>query len=183
MVFRHYGNAILPRQRHLQLGGGCMAAIMLVAISDTAVLCNHAARRTVVSLNRAQGAHNPGKVMTTTSTSAPSSNTSDSRMAALEAENQQLKEALFGRHGVVIGLAILEKNLNVATRAKHEDAPFPMDQEQARIWHQAGRSAYCHALEMLNCDTLRELAVKMGYRDYTVGQVEPEAAPAAAPGM
>lgn len=47
------------------------------------------------------------------------------------------------------GAAIVENCLEVARRAQHEDAPFPMSPSEARIWHNARQEAFRHALEMM----------------------------------
>lgn len=52
---------------------------------------------------------------------------------------------------------ILEACLSKAVRADHQDAPFPMDATQAKIWHDAQANAYRHALEMLPSDALARL--------------------------
>lgn len=71
----------------------------------------------------------------------------------LEAENAALREALFGRHGVESGLAIIEKCLATAVKADHGDSPFGMDHAQAKLWHRAQMEAYRHALEMITVDS------------------------------
>lgn len=105
-------------------------------------------------------------------------------MDQLVSEHKLLKEMLFGRHGILSGVDTLEKNLATATRAKHEDAPFPLDEQQARLYHRASASAYQHALEMVSSGCIRELGVKLGcITQDTSGQAEAEdeAAPAPAP--
>lgn len=47
------------------------------------------------------------------------------------------------------GTAIIEGRLAKAALAKHEDAPFPLDAEQAALWHAAQVDAYRDALEMM----------------------------------
>lgn len=78
--------------------------------------------------------------------------------AALDAQNQLIAEALFGRYGVTSGADVIEKCLAMATRAEHADAPFPMDTAHGAIWHQAQRTAYQYVLEMLCTDRLKQLA-------------------------
>ena len=68
---------------------------------------------------------------------------------SLAAENELLRAALFGKHGVRSGLDIIEKCLVRATEADHADAPFPYDQAQATIHHRAQQDAYRHTLEMV----------------------------------
>lgn len=46
------------------------------------------------------------------------------------------------------GVAVIEKCLKVALRSDHTDAPFPLDEEQANIWHTGRATAFRHALEM-----------------------------------
>jgi len=73
-------------------------------------------------------------------------------VAELEAENAKLKETLFGQHGVISGLAIIEECLTVAVKAEHANAPFPLDASQAELWHRAQMEAYRHTLEMISID-------------------------------
>lgn len=47
------------------------------------------------------------------------------------------------------GANIIKQCLAKAVRAEHADAPFPMDAEQAALWHRAQAEAYRHALEMM----------------------------------
>ncbi len=47
------------------------------------------------------------------------------------------------------GHEIIEARLAKAVQAKHEDAPFPMDAEQAAQYHAAQVDAYRDALEMM----------------------------------
>lgn len=77
--------------------------------------------------------------------------------SALTSQNQSIAEALFGQYGVTSGAEVIEKCLAVATRAAHTDAPFPMDAEQASVWHRAQRTAYQYVLEMLCTDRLKQL--------------------------
>lgn len=55
---------------------------------------------------------------------------------------------------VVDGFKIIEKNLAIATKADPSQAPFPLVGEAARLHHTASASAYQHALEMCNSETL-----------------------------
>jgi len=77
---------------------------------------------------------------------------------ALDTQNQQIAELLFGQCGVTSGADVIEKCLKVATRAEHADAPFPMNAEQGAIWHRAQRTAYLYVLEMLCTDRLKQMA-------------------------
>lgn len=77
--------------------------------------------------------------------------------AALTSENQVIAEALFGQYGVNSGADVIEKRLAVATRAKHADAPFPMNVEQGAVWHRAQRTAYQYVLGMLCTDRLKQI--------------------------
>jgi hypothetical protein len=77
----------------------------------------------------------------------------------LEAENALLREAVFGKYGVTSGIKIVEECLAKAVEAKHEDAPFPLDEAQAKLWHRAQMEAFRHALEMISVDP--ELAAKI----------------------
>jgi phosphoglycolate phosphatase-like HAD superfamily hydrolase len=54
------------------------------------------------------------------------------------------------------GLDIIESALAISLKAEHADAPFPLDEEQARLWHKAHASAYTHALEMLSANSVKE---------------------------
>lgn len=47
------------------------------------------------------------------------------------------------------GADVIEGCLAKAVRAEHSDAPFPLDEAQAKLWHQAQAEAYRHALEMM----------------------------------
>lgn len=47
------------------------------------------------------------------------------------------------------GEAVIEACLAKALKADHADAPFPFDEQQAALWHQAQAAAYQHALEMM----------------------------------
>jgi GNAT superfamily N-acetyltransferase len=78
--------------------------------------------------------------------------------ADLTSQNQIIAEALFGQFGVTSGAEVIEKCLAVATRAKHADAPFPMNAEQGAVWHRAQRTAYQYVLEMLCTDRLKQMA-------------------------
>lgn len=70
----------------------------------------------------------------------------------LEAENAAMREALFGKHGVESGLAIIEKCLATAVKGDHGDSPFGMDPTDAKLWHRAQMEAYRHVLEMITVD-------------------------------
>lgn len=47
------------------------------------------------------------------------------------------------------GTRLIEACLAKAEKAEFEDAPFPLDPEQAALWHRAQLEAYRHALEMM----------------------------------
>lgn len=47
------------------------------------------------------------------------------------------------------GHEIIEKRLATAARADWQDAPFPLNEEQAALWHRAQAEAYRDALEMM----------------------------------
>lgn len=74
------------------------------------------------------------------------------QVEALQAENAKLKEVVFGKAGLVSGMSVLEKALSTATKADHSDAPFPLNAEEAKLWHRAQAEAYQHALEMVGFD-------------------------------
>ena len=120
--------------------------------------------------------------MSTTSTQQPAANSENAAVQHLASENKLLKEMLFGRHGILSGVDTLEKNLATAVRGKHEDAPFPLDEQEARIYHRASAWAYQHSLEMISSECIRELGVKLGcIAQDTPGQADAEAEAAAAP--
>lgn len=55
------------------------------------------------------------------------------------------------------GTEIIEGRLLKAVAAKHEDAPFPFDAEQAALYHAAQVDAYRDALEMMGVpDAMRD---------------------------
>lgn len=59
---------------------------------------------------------------------------------------------------VVRGLDIIEASFKVSQRSRHIDAPFPLDGDEARLWHKAQSSAYLYVLEMIpNVEELRKL--------------------------
>lgn len=47
------------------------------------------------------------------------------------------------------GTAIVEEALEKSLKADPLDAPFPLMDDDARLWHQAQAVAYQHALEMM----------------------------------
>ena len=53
------------------------------------------------------------------------------------------------------GLDIVERNFTVAQNADPADAPFPLTGQEAALWHKASASAYQHALEMCNSQSLK----------------------------
>ncbi len=108
----------------------------------------------------------------------PATESQGAALQHLAAENKLLKEMLFGRHGVLSGVDTLEKNLATATRGKHEDAPFPLGDQEARIYHRASATAYQHALEMISSESIRELGVTLGCILQDPDQTEADTAPA-----
>lgn len=88
---------------------------------------------------------------------APSSATSKART-----DNETLRNALAGKHGLLPGIALVEEQLKVARRAAPAEAPFPLTPDEARLHHEASASAYSHSLEMVSSDFLRELHAKLG---------------------
>lgn len=88
---------------------------------------------------------------------APSSATSKAL-----ADNETLRKALAGQHGLLPGIALVEDQLKVARRAAPEEAPFPLTPAEARLHHEASASAYSHSLEMVSSNFLRELHAKLG---------------------
>lgn len=101
--------------------------------------------------------------------------------AELDAENAVLVDALFGKYGVTGGALVIEKCLATATRAEHADAPFPLDEEQAALWHRAQQTAYGYVLEMLCTDSLKRLALQFPLPAERTSAADEEPAPA--PGM
>lgn len=70
----------------------------------------------------------------------------------------QLNNILQGQlQNVVAGFDIIEGQIVNATKADPSDAPFPMDPEQAVVWHRARQTAYTHALEMCNEQSVRQV--------------------------
>lgn len=47
------------------------------------------------------------------------------------------------------GTDLINECLKKAHRADHGDAPFPLDEKEAKFWHNAQMEAYRHALEMM----------------------------------
>lgn len=78
------------------------------------------------------------------------------------ADNETLRKALAGQHGLLPGIALVEEQLKVARRAAPAEAPFPLTPAEARLHHEASASAYSHSLEMVSSDFLRELNAKLG---------------------
>lgn len=48
-----------------------------------------------------------------------------------------------------LGAQLVEGCLARAVRGDHADAPFPLDEAQAKLWHRAQAEAFRHALEMM----------------------------------
>ena len=101
--------------------------------------------------------------------------------AELEAENAVLVDALFGKYGVTGGAVVIEKCLAKATAAEHADAPFPLDEEQAALWHRAQQTAYVYVLEMLCTDSLKRLQAQFPAPAETAAPSDDE--PTSAPTM
>lgn len=99
----------------------------------------------------------------------------------LEEENAVIAGALFGKYGVTGGVKVIEKCLAKATRAEHADAPFPLDYEQASIWHRAQQSAYVYVLEMLHTDSLKQLEAQFPAPADPATAIDEE--PTSAPGL
>ena len=78
------------------------------------------------------------------------------------ADNDVLRNALAGPHGIVPGIALVENQLVTSTRATPTDAPVPLVGEEARIYHEGSISAYVHSLEMVSSDCVRELFNSLG---------------------
>lgn len=68
---------------------------------------------------------------------------------------------------VVDGFSIIETWLSVAVNGDHADAPFPLDHKEASIHHGACASAYQHALEMCNSQSLTAF-VESGFIEPTL---------------
>lgn len=85
------------------------------------------------------------------------------------ADNETLRKALTGQHGLLPGIALVEEQLQVARRAAPADAPFPLTPAEARLHHDASSSAYNHSLEMVSSDFLRDLHAKLGPAPGTPG--------------
>lgn len=82
--------------------------------------------------------------------------------SAARSDNQALRNALAGQHGLLPGIALVENQLATATRAAPNDVPFPLVGEEARIYHEGTTAAYVHSLEMVSSDCLRELFNSLG---------------------
>ena len=72
------------------------------------------------------------------------------------------------------GLDVAERMLAVAVQGKHEDAPFPLDENEAKLWHRAQASAYRHALEMCNSTSLKAF-IENGFKPVTNAEPVPKA--------
>ncbi len=66
-------------------------------------------------------------------------------------DRQLLQEKL---KDVVAGFNVIEKNLSIAAKTDPSLAPFPLVGEEAVLHQKAGASAYQHALEMCNSQSL-----------------------------
>lgn len=78
------------------------------------------------------------------------------------ADNQVLRNALAGPHGLLPGIALVEHQLGVARRGDPGDVPWPLVGAEARIYHEASIGAYVHSLEMVSSNCLRELHSALG---------------------
>jgi hypothetical protein len=78
------------------------------------------------------------------------------------ADNQVLRDALAGPHGLLPGIALVEHQLEVAKRGNPGDVPFPLAGTEARIYHEASVGAYVHSLEMVSSNCLRQLHNALG---------------------
>lgn len=78
------------------------------------------------------------------------------------ADNEALRNALAGPHGLLPGIALVENQLTTSKQASPGDAPFPLVGEEARIYHDGALSAYVHSLEMVSSDCVRELFNSLG---------------------
>lgn len=78
------------------------------------------------------------------------------------ADNQVLRTALAGPHGLLPGIALVEHQLGVARRGDPSDVPWPLVGAAARIYHEASIGAYVHSLEMVSSNCLRELHSALG---------------------
>lgn len=76
-------------------------------------------------------------------------------------DNEVLRNALTGPHGLLPGIALVEEQLAVAHRARSADVPFPLTPVEAQLHHKAASSAYTHSLEMVSGDFLRDLYNKL----------------------
>jgi hypothetical protein len=44
---------------------------------------------------------------------------------------------------------LIEEALEEALAGRHEDAPFPLDEKEAELWHRAQAEAFQYCLEMM----------------------------------
>lgn len=105
-----------------------------------------------------------GPGMTTSPFPIPKATTPPARATgtSARADNDALRIALAGPHGLLPGIALVENQLITATRSAAEDAPFPLTGDDARIYHEAAKGAYVHSLEMVSSDCVRELFNNLG---------------------
>lgn len=97
----------------------------------------------------------------------------------VEQSNRQQKEIELLQamlRDVSEGLDIIERKLTEADAADPADAPFPLVGEQANLWHRATASAYLHAVEMCNSDSVRRFVANGFKHDETTGPVKPKPA-------
>lgn len=76
--------------------------------------------------------------------------------------NETLRGALAGTHGLLSGIDLVEKQLATAKQADPSHVPFPLVGDVARVYHAASVSAYVHSLEMVSSECLRELFKELG---------------------
>lgn len=77
-------------------------------------------------------------------------------------DNETLRGALAGTHGLLSGIDLVEKQLATAKQADPSHVPFPLVGDEARVYHAASVGAYVHSLEMVSSECLRELFEELG---------------------
>lgn len=102
--------------------------------------------------------------MTTTLAPAREASMATARAATgtARADNEILRNALAGPHGLLPGIALVEHQLEVAKRGDAGDVPVPLVGAEARIYHDASVGAFVHSLEMVSSSCLRELYSSLG---------------------
>lgn len=99
-------------------------------------------------------------------------------LACVKQQQEHINQLEAKLQDVDRGLDVAERNLAVAVQGKHEDAPFPLDENEAKLWHRAQASAYQHALEMCNSTSLKAF-IENGFKP--VQNVEPPVPKASKP--